>query len=111
LREQRDYLDVRDAVDAYETLLRAGEAGCTYAVESGLMRSIGEIKTKFERLSSVRLAWEIGDAGSPSPEPRDSEAIRALGWKPRIPFERSLQEALDEERTFAGVGRKEGTAG
>ncbi|MBB6732578.1 SDR family NAD(P)-dependent oxidoreductase [Cohnella sp. CBP 2801] len=109
LREQRDYLDVRDAVDAYETLLRAGEAGSTYALESGRMRSIGEIKEQFERLSGVRLDWEIGDADSPSPEPRDATAIRALGWQPRIPFERSLSEALEEERAIAG--RRKGTAG
>ena len=108
LQERRDYLDVRDAVRAYETLLRAGEAGRCYALGSGRMRSIAEIKERFERLAAVRLAWEIGSGEPPpSPEPRDLSAIHALGWEARIPFERSLADALAEERAAVRGGRKE----
>jgi len=100
LTERRDYLDVRDAVNAYEILLREGESGMPYAVESGTMRSLEEIRAEFGRIAGIPLRWEIGSAAAAgeSPRPRDCSPVRSLGWSPAIPFSDSVRDALEEER-------------
>lgn len=98
LAEERDYMDVRDAAAAYEWLLREGQPGEVYAVESGVMRSLAEVKQAFEAEAESKLAWEVGCSDAPSQAPRDTGPIRALGWRPRIPFRQSVREALEEER-------------
>ncbi|MFC3800527.1 NAD-dependent epimerase/dehydratase family protein [Cohnella sp. GCM10012308] len=101
LEERRDFLDVRDAAAAYAVLLRAGTSGIRYALESGTLRSLGEVKAAFDQASRVPLRWEIGSAGGPSPQARHAEAIRELGWQPSVPFERSIADTLQSERERA----------
>lgn len=98
LDERRDFLDVRDAAAAYALLLRQGEPGVGYALESGTLRSLGEVKDAFDRASLVPLRWEIGASGAPSPQPRSAGAVRGLGWRPEIPFRRSIADTLQSER-------------
>ncbi|MFD2331618.1 NAD-dependent epimerase/dehydratase family protein [Cohnella sp. GCM10020058] len=98
LEERRDFLDVRDAAAAYAALLQAGTPGIRYALESGTLRSLGEVKAAFDQASRVPLRWEIGSAGGPSPQARRADAIRGLGWQPSVPFERSIADTLQSER-------------
>lgn len=102
LIESRDFLDVRDAAAAYELLLREGDPGTAYAVESGTFRCLREVKEAFDRAARVPLRWEVGSSSFPSPAPRDGSAIRRLGWRPAIPFDRSVADALEEERQKIG---------
>lgn len=97
--EERDYLDVRDAVAAYQVILENGERGHVYPVCSGIWRSLGEIARTYAGLTPVILPIEIGQAPVlPRPEPMNTEPMRELGWMPRIPFQQSLQDALDYAR-------------
>ncbi|SFJ03628.1 Nucleoside-diphosphate-sugar epimerase [Paenibacillus sp. UNC496MF] len=97
--ERRDLLDVRDAVAAYETLLRAGESGRAYAVASGAMRTLGEIAGVFGELARAPLPWEFGDSDAASPAPADPAAVAALGWAPRHALRTSLRDALEDARS------------
>ncbi|WP_314002757.1 NAD-dependent epimerase/dehydratase family protein [uncultured Paenibacillus sp.] len=92
--ERRDFLDVRDAVAAYDLLLRLGESGRVYPVASGMLRTLGEVAEAFELAADVPIEWEIGDSDAPSPQPADGSAVRALGWRPRYPFERSIADMI-----------------
>ncbi|SFS51113.1 NAD(P)-dependent oxidoreductase [Paenibacillus sp. BC26] len=96
--EQRDLLDVRDAIRAYELLLRAGESGRIYPVASGVMRTLGEIADAFDALAQHPLQWEIGESQAASPDPVNCEGIIALGWTPLITLEQSLRETLEAAR-------------
>lgn len=96
--ETRDLLDVRDAIRAYELLLRGGERGRVYPVASGVMRTLGEIADAFSALAASPLEWEIGDSDAPSPEPVNCEGLAALGWSARIPLMESLRDALEAAR-------------
>ncbi|MFC4596950.1 NAD-dependent epimerase/dehydratase family protein [Cohnella hongkongensis] len=99
LHEARDFMDVRDAVEAYERVLVEGEPGRSYAVESGRFRTLGEVRSAFDEMARKALRWEIGEGTpAPSPQPRDCSAIRELGWRPKRPFRRSILDALEEER-------------
>lgn len=98
LEEKRDFLDVRDAASAYELLVRKGQPGFSYAVESGTMVSLREVKETFERLAEASLCWTIGQSRLRSPLSRDVSPLRKLGWKAAIPFRSSILETLEYER-------------
>jgi nucleoside-diphosphate-sugar epimerase len=98
LTETRDFLDVRDAVVAYERLLEAGSPGVSYALESGILRKLGEVKQAFDTAAHVSLRWQVDNEPSSSPKGRDSTLIRGIGWKPVISFEQSIYDVLEDER-------------
>jgi nucleoside-diphosphate-sugar epimerase len=96
--EQRDLLDVRDAVCAYELLLRAGERGRVYPITSGKLRTIGELADRFDMLAKAPLSWKVGQSQAVSPVLDPPEAMRELGWLPQITIEQSLFDTLEEAR-------------
>lgn len=103
LTETRDFLDVRDAVSAYELLLLAGKPGEAYQVGTGRARPLADVKRVFDRLARVPLRWRIGRSDAPSPPPADPSGLLALGWRPRHSFVRSLADALEEARREAAA--------
>jgi GDP-4-dehydro-6-deoxy-D-mannose reductase len=97
--ERRDYLDVRDAMAAYETLLQGGVSGQLYPVASGRFVTIEQLAQRFEAEARSPLSFDIGDSAAPSPEPVDAGGVRALGWAPRIPLEQSIADTLNDARS------------
>lgn len=93
---QRDFLDVRDAVRAYETLLLLGDPGEIYDVSSGKNRSLEEIIKQFKFLTNIDF-----EIKSHRDHPIHHQAatkpakLKKLGWKPAIPFEASLVDILN----------------
>ncbi|WP_233277406.1 NAD-dependent epimerase/dehydratase family protein [Paenibacillus durus] len=57
---QRDFLDVRDAVRAYDCILKQGEPGTTYRIDSGKPRSLGEITERMLSLTRANVGVEWG---------------------------------------------------
>lgn len=92
LRPLRDYLDVRDAARALSLLAGRGQVGAAYNICRGRSVSMGWILervapgrphiTRSDRLRALDVPELVGDAS----------ALRALGWRPEIPLERSLDE-------------------
>jgi nucleoside-diphosphate-sugar epimerase len=85
----RDYLDVRDGAAALVRILEA-PAGGTWNVASGVPRRISDVAnglaTRLRR--PLRLTFAAED-----PDPlvgSRAKLERELGWRPRIPFERTL---------------------
>ncbi|CAM4275079.1 NAD(P)-dependent oxidoreductase [Paenibacillus alkaliterrae] len=97
--EERDYLDVRDAVTAYSYLLEKGESGQVYALGSGRNRSLGDIVHAFQAMTECDLPLEAGQIpGYVPPPPVPITAIKAFGWEPKISFEQSLADTLQYYR-------------
>lgn len=92
--EARDFVDVRDAVRAYEVILCRGRPGAVYGIGSGYSRTLGEVAERLLERASVPLRLEIGDAEAPPPAKVDLRPLRALGWQPSIPFKKSIQDIL-----------------
>ncbi|MNJ37223.1 GDP-6-deoxy-D-mannose reductase [compost metagenome] len=95
----RDFLDVRDAVDAYEVLLRQGVPGEVYPVCSGIERSLGEVCKSFISLARVECAVEEESqskhAGPASAAPLiHPKALKEMGWHPSIAWETSVSDIL-----------------
>ncbi|WP_059040972.1 NAD-dependent epimerase/dehydratase family protein [Paenibacillus rubinfantis] len=105
---RRDFLDVRDAVDAYEMLLRQGEVGEVYPVCSGQERSLAELVRDFSHLTATKdLNIQIGASSGaevlPQTDPPLPQALWSMGWQAGMAWEQTLQDVLD-------YFRKEGAA-
>ncbi|MBZ6484003.1 NAD-dependent epimerase/dehydratase family protein [Priestia aryabhattai] len=95
LHAQRDFIDVRDVVNAYETLFKKGSAGEVYDIASGQSRSLENVINTFKPLTSVNfeLKSQIHDQVEKKVE-IETEKLTNLGWGPQIPFEVSLVDIL-----------------
>nr|WP_154959645.1 NAD-dependent epimerase/dehydratase family protein [Paenibacillus xylanexedens] len=101
----RDFLDVRDAVRAYATLLVHGASGTVYPVVSGVERSLGEIADLLMSMTEAKvpIRWD-GTSSGPDGAGKQEEMseLRKLGWQPQITFEASLRDILSDVRTQQG---------
>ncbi|MEK4064911.1 NAD-dependent epimerase/dehydratase family protein [Peribacillus sp. FSL R5-0717] len=96
---QRDFLDVRDAVRAYDLLLRRGQSGETYDVASGYNRSLGEIIEGYRSVTADEI--KVNSQRNDLIENKmaiDPIKLVNLGWKPSIPIESSLMDILAFQR-------------
>jgi GDP-4-dehydro-6-deoxy-D-mannose reductase len=107
----RDISDVRDVVEAYFLAATQGRPGEVYNIGSGVGRPMSALVEGLRELSRVPFTVR-----------EDAERIRPLdvpvlvcdagrlsastGWRPRIPFEQTLSDLLEEWRrhTAAGAG-------
>lgn len=96
----RDFLDVRDVVDAYLCLLQRGASGCAYNVCSGIetplrpaaeamVSGAGVVPDFVRDAELLRLAEQRRMVG-------DSSRLRALGWAPRISLETTLRDVMND---------------
>ena len=116
-QQLRDYLDVRDAVSAYEKLLIHGEAGSVYSVQSGKLRTLGEVAATFRKyaLTDILFRWQDDSAPladevesdtaetvSSFPIETDTGLPKAWGWEPIRSFEHSVADILNYYRNGEG---------
>ncbi len=107
LAAERDFLDVRDVVRAYVTLLERGVTGEIYNVCSGQPRSIRSILDAL--ISHARLPIEVqvdAERFEPTPTGREAlvgcpDALTRLGWHPTWSFDETLANLLEHWRHFA----------
>ncbi|HEV3051643.1 MAG TPA: GDP-mannose 4,6-dehydratase [Longimicrobium sp.] len=99
LSARRDYLDVRDVVRAYLTLMQNGTPGSVYNVCSGTARSMREVADELVDLSATQARVEVdSERVRPVDIPLllgDNARLRALGWAPAIPFRQTLADLLE----------------
>jgi len=108
LETKRDFTDVRDVVRAYWQLLDRAPTG-VYNVASGEAVASGDILSGLARLARLRVEQRTDpDRVRPSEvmEIRGShERLRAgTGWRPEIPLEQTLADALDDWRARVREG-------
>lgn len=109
---KRDFLDVRDVVDAYSALLDKGKAGEIYNVCSGKSYSLKELLHKMCAIAGVTVDVRVReDRIRPldTPELRGNKLkiTRDTGWSPGIPIEETMRSLLEHwERVIAGSGRR-----
>ena len=97
LEAKRDFLDVRDVVDAYVALAQRGERGEIYNVCSGTATSIREVLAELIRIAHVPVeVREDPDRMRPADVPlsygNNAKLRSATGWSPQISLHRSLQD-------------------
>lgn len=107
LEARRDYLDVRDVVSAYLTVMAAGEPGRPYNVASGTTYSVRELLDLLLAEANIHVQVEV--------DPRlvrlidvaelagDASRLRALGWQPVHDLRTTIKETLDYWRRMTGA--------
>ncbi|WP_404332378.1 NAD-dependent epimerase/dehydratase family protein [Mesobacillus maritimus] len=92
----RDFIDVRDAVSAYETLLLKGVPGEIYDISSGKERSLEEIINVLKSIAAVD--FEVKTKSNQRIEPSivaEPVKLMQLGWQPFFSLDTSLKDILD----------------
>lgn len=100
LKAKRDFTDVRDVARAYWLALERCKPGEVYNICSDNAREIKEILDIL--LSSSKHKIEVRE-GSEKPRPSDIPVMQGdsakfrekTGWKPEIPFEKTLEDLLN----------------
>lgn len=98
LLAKRDFLDVRDAVTAYNTLFKKGQTQQEYNVTSGSPVMLKEVTAILHQLSTVdfNVISEIEEKEILSPILPD--ALKELGWSRAVTLQQSLTDILDFQR-------------
>jgi len=103
LEAVRDFLDVRDVVRACWTIAERGTTGQVYNICSGVGHSVRELlEMLLSHATGTVTAKRDLSRLRPSDQPvvvGDNSRLRALGWQPTVPLERSLSDILDYWRT------------
>jgi GDP-4-dehydro-6-deoxy-D-mannose reductase len=111
LEAVRDIADVRDVVRGYVAAGLRGEPGGCYNVCSGVPRRMAEVLDGLRALCHRPVEVEIDpDRLQPSDVPYQCGTFARLeaetGWRPEIPFARTLADLLDDWRRIVAGGRQ-----
>jgi GDP-4-dehydro-6-deoxy-D-mannose reductase len=104
LEARRDLTDVRDTVRAYRLILERGQPGRAYNVCSGHAMPIRELLDRMLARARVRIPVRVDPARY---RPNDVPLLvgdpgrieHELGWRPEIPFDRTLDDLLNYWRS------------
>jgi GDP-4-dehydro-6-deoxy-D-mannose reductase len=110
LTAERDLTDVRDVCRAYTLLLDDGVEAATYNVASGRPVPMSAVVEQLVALARVHVEVEQRpERMRPADVPRmagDASRLRqTTGWKPEIPIEQTLGDALEAARATVAAGR------
>ncbi|KGX92428.1 UDP-2-acetamido-2,6-dideoxy-hexulose 4-reductase [Pontibacillus halophilus JSM 076056 = DSM 19796] len=99
----RDFIDVRDAVNAYAMLFQKGLPNGTYEVGSGKETSLQQVAEEFKRISHVPMTFtwesEVVDVQGIA----DPTALKQLGWIPTRTIATSIEEMVEALRGKRGA--------
>lgn len=100
LEAQRDYTDVRDMVKAYLTAVEKCDHGDVYNICTGKAVKIGDMLELLLSYSKIKVRVESDSARMrPSDVPiligDNTKFVSKTGWKPEIPFEKTMEDLLD----------------
>ncbi len=95
----RDFLDVRDVVAAYASLLRAGHGGQIYTIGSGVERRVRELLDLMCEQLGIRVELRQDPARMRPAEQRRMVADASLlkehtGWSPAFSIQDTLRDIL-----------------
>ncbi len=98
----RDFLDVRDVVRAYLSLLDHGVPGECYNVASGAGHQLSECFGLLARMVGVHAVAKpdaalLRSGDIPVLIGNASKLRAATGWSPQIPFEQTLQDLVNAQ--------------
>ncbi len=100
---ERDFVDVRDCVQAYWELALKGTPGEAYNVCSNHPTGIGELIDILQALTDGRHSVEVDRSRFRSVDldrvyGTNHKIREAIGWQPQISLKQSLLDMLDEHR-------------
>lgn len=103
----RDFLDVRDVVDAYVAAVRSPTDGLCVNVCSGVARCVGDILGTLIEMAQIKaeVIEQVSKARRTDIRTAVGSPVRAatlLGWRPQTVWSETLRDLLDYWRRHAG---------
>lgn len=100
LEAERDYTDVRDMVKGYLLAVEKGESGEVYNICSGKAVKIKKVLDTLLSYSKVKVEVKQDPTRMrPSDVPillgDNSKFVKQTGWRPEIPFEKTMEDLLN----------------
>ena len=96
LATSRDFVDVRDGVQALVLLAKAGVSGEVYNICTGDEWSIQQALNMLIEISGLEVDVQVDPALCRHSDEKvllgDNTKLRALGWKPEVPFRTTLAD-------------------
>ena len=111
LNSIRTFLDIKDAIRAYWLLIEKCSPGEVYNVGGVETMTVGEMLNKLLKLSTVKNIKVEVDPARLRPSdvtlqiPCIDKFVEVTGWKPEIPFEKTMSDLLDYWRGRVEAGR------
>jgi GDP-4-dehydro-6-deoxy-D-mannose reductase len=107
MESQRDFMDVRDTVRAYQSMMASAQPGVPYNVCSGVPLRIRELVDLMRSQARQPIAIELDPSRF---RPNDTPLVLGdharlthdTGWTPRLPLERTIGDLLDFWRASVG---------
>jgi nucleoside-diphosphate-sugar epimerase len=100
LENAREFLDVRDAVSAYEILLKKGTVNTTYEIGSGQRSSLSDITEIYQSLTDFKLTFmSVNSLPDHPPDLMDTGKMKELDWQPHFSLKESIAQTLSYYRT------------
>ena len=100
LKAKRDFTDVRDMVRAYWLALNKGESGKVYNICSeraiqikGLLNNLLELSSK--KIEIMKDLKRMRPSDNPILQGDFSKFREKCGWKPEIPFDKTIKDILE----------------
>jgi GDP-4-dehydro-6-deoxy-D-mannose reductase len=111
LAAKRDFVDVRDAVRAYEAIAKKGKPGEVYNVCSGRAVAVGEclsilLKQARVPMEAVLDPAKVQSSDVPIQIGSAKKLHEAAGWSPRIALKKSLIGLLNDWRERVELERR-----
>ncbi|WP_281998541.1 NAD-dependent epimerase/dehydratase family protein [Priestia flexa] len=98
LEARRNFIDVRDAVAAYEHLFLFGQRKAVYEIASSACYSLKEVASMLRTLAHVDFQITNDEANSEPFLIPDTSPLQLIGWKPNYSLEKSLLDILTFHR-------------
>lgn len=102
---RREFMNVKDVVQAYKLAVEKCKAGAPYNISSGEGHSIAEALDIFRKYAKVRFEVKsdpdrIRKTDIPELIGNGKKFARATGWKPRVPFAKTIEDLLNYWRAM-----------
>ena len=102
LLAQRDFLDVRDAINAYEILIKYGQPGEMYNIASGNSYSLEDLIIELRSLTKIDFHLKIKVESKFEKQVNiNCLKIQELGWSPKISFKKSITDVMEYYRRLS----------
>ncbi|WP_261132643.1 NAD(P)-dependent oxidoreductase [Bacillus sp. Marseille-Q3570] len=93
-KAQCDFVDVRDAVEAYLLILTSKSKDGQFDIGSGHSRTLEELMSHFAKATPRRIQVTKDHSIESPPIKVDLEAIHSLGWQPKYSLQNSLEDTI-----------------
>ncbi len=104
----RDFLDVRDAIRAYEVLLLKGETGTSYDIGTGVYTSLMDVVKLYQQLSKISFPIDIQHQSvQVLSRVANQDKLSSLEWSQNYTIKQSLLDCLNFYRRIMKAGGDE----